>query len=119
MQACQSADVAAALVEELVADEERGLAVELNGAPRRSRATRSQAAWRDGRGRAVHLAPQGPVPVSALDEQTKPSAVSGVWSACLLQSASRTPEQSVSQCAGLRLVDVEAGAVRRSCRSPC
>src|SRR6185295_17539583 len=68
----------------------------LKGAPRRSRATRSQAAWRDGAAAQCTCAPQGPPPVRQ-EVHTNPVGVSGVLGLCLAQSASRTPEQSVSQ----------------------
>ena len=65
----------------------------LKGTPVRSRVTRSQAACRTGAAAQWTWRPQGPV-LTLHCVQTKPSAVSGVLSACFAQSESRTPEQS-------------------------
>ena len=88
------ADAAAALVEELVADDERLLDVVVERRRRRSRATRSQAACRMGAAEQWVWRPQGPVPASQRG-QSWFCGVSGVLSACLPQSVSRTPAQSV------------------------
>src|SRR6188472_3814716 len=83
----------------------------LKGAAVRSRATRSQAAWREGAAAQWTWRPQGPGPVLQ-DVHTNPVGVSGVLGECLAQSASRTPEQSVSQwvavpfCVSFRLLPV-------------
>ncbi len=53
----------------------------LKGACWRSRATRSQAAWRVGAAAQCTCRPQGPVPVRQ-EVQTYPSAVSGVFGVC-------------------------------------
>ena len=71
----------------------------LKGAAWRSRAARSHAACRDGAAAQWDSRPQGPEP-GKHDEQTKPRGVSGTAGECFAQSASREPEQSVSQCAG-------------------
>src|SRR4030095_1974198 len=67
-----------------------------NGAACRSRATRSHAAWREGAAEQWTWRPQGPDPAVQC-VQTKPSAVPGTFAAWPAQSASRTPEQFVSQ----------------------
>ena len=109
------ADVAAALVEELVGDDEGGLAVEVERARRcRSRATRSHAAWRVGAAAQCTCRPHGPVPVMQERADVAERGVRRVRDVLQVVGVAHARAVGVAvRRALLRLVGVEAGAVGR------